>query len=84
MHAQGIGLTETRSADAMWVSVGGELSAWWVLSANVEARIGAGALVPVVHPKLDLIGLDGGMSVGNVFQPAAAAFRAATAAVFRF
>jgi hypothetical protein len=84
MHAQGIVLTQTRSADAMWVSVGGELAAWWVLGANVEVRIGAGALVPVLHPRLDLIGLSGGMSVGNVFQPAAAAFRGATAAVFRF
>jgi hypothetical protein len=84
MHAQGIGLKEARSSDAVWVSVGGELSAWLVLSPNIETRIGVGALVPVVHPKLDLIGLGGGTNMGIVWQPGVAALRAGTAVVFRF
>jgi hypothetical protein len=83
IHAQGIGVSEARSTDAIWVSVGGELSAWWVLGANVEARIGVGALFPVVRPHFELIGV-GNMRVGSVFEPGVAALRAATAVVFRF
>jgi hypothetical protein len=77
MHAEGIGLSQPRTADATWVSVGGELAAWLGLGANFEARLGAGVLVPVVRPNFELI------EVGSVFEPGVGV-RASIAAVARF
>jgi hypothetical protein len=77
MHAEGIGVSQSRTTDATWVSLGGELAAWLGLGANFEARLGAGVLEPVVRPNFKLT------DVGSVFEPGLAV-RAGTAAVVRF
>jgi hypothetical protein len=77
IHAEGVGLGRVRATDAAWVSLGGELAASWAVGANFEARLGAGALVPVLRPNFELTGL------GSVFEQGVA-LRAETAAVIRF
>jgi hypothetical protein len=77
IHAEGIDVAQPRSSDAVWLSFGGEISAWWVLGANVEARLGVGALAPAVRPTFEIAG------AGRVFEPGVA-LRASTAAVMRF
>jgi hypothetical protein len=78
IHVDGIDVSQARATDAVWVSAGGELSAWWLIGANFEARIGAGLLVPVVRPTFEVTG------AGTVFEPGMIALRAATAVVMRF
>jgi hypothetical protein len=77
IHAEGIGVSQSRTTEAAWLSLGGELAAWVALGPHFEARLGAGVLTPVVRPNFELTGL------GNVFQPGVAV-RAGTAAVVRF
>ena len=77
IHAQGIGLSQTRTANAAWLSLGGELAAWLSLGQTFEARLGAGVLVPVMRPNFELTGL------GSVFEPGVAV-RAGAAGVIRF
>ena len=56
MHAQGTGVSQGRSTDAAWLSLGGELALWCAFGAHVEARIGGGMLAPVVRPDFELSG----------------------------
>jgi hypothetical protein len=77
MHAGGIGVSQPRTTDAAWLSLGGELATWLGLGANFEARLGAGVLVPVIRPNFDLTG------AGSVFQPGVGV-RAGMATVVRF
>jgi hypothetical protein len=77
IHAEGIGISQSRVTDAPWLSLGGELAMWLVLGAHFELRVDAGALVPVVRPNFGLTGL------GDVFEPGVAA-RGGGAAVVRF
>jgi hypothetical protein len=77
IHAEGMGLAQTRATDAAWVSFGGGLAASWVLGTHLEARLDAGAMVPVLSPTFELTGL------GRVFEPGFS-LRVGTAAVIRF
>jgi hypothetical protein len=77
IHAQGIGVSQSRSADSAWLSLGAELAAWFGLGRHFEARVGVGVLAPAVRPNFELTGL------GSVFQPGVAV-RGGTAAVVRF
>jgi hypothetical protein len=77
MHAGGTGVSQPRTTDAPWLSLGGELAAWLGLGAQIEARLGAGILAPVVRPDFELTG------AGGVFQPGVAV-RASVAGVVRF
>jgi hypothetical protein len=88
IHAEGISVSQPLATDAAWLSVGGELVAWWVLGAHFEARLGAGALIPAVRPDLQLTGYPAaarGYQTGprRVFEPGMAAC-AGAAAVLRF
>jgi hypothetical protein len=88
LHAEGIGASEARATDAAWLSLGGEVIVWWILGAHFEARLGAGVLIPVVRPSLELSGyvrpgapyLTG---PGTVFEPGVAV-SGGTALVIRF
>jgi hypothetical protein len=77
MHAGGTGVSQPRTTDAPWLSLGGALVAWLGVGAHFEARLGAGILVPVVRPDFELTG------AGSVFQPGVAV-RADVAGVVRF
>lgn len=77
LHAAGIGILQSRTTDAPWFSLGGNVDAWLRLDSNFEVRLSAGVLAPVVRPDFELSGL------GQVFQQGVA-MRAGTAAVLRF
>jgi hypothetical protein len=77
IHAEGIGVAQVRTSDAVGMSLGGEVAASWAVGTNFEWRLGAGVLVPVIRPRFELTG------VGSVFEPGLA-LRAETSAVFRF
>jgi hypothetical protein len=77
IQAEGVGVSQPRSADAALLSFGGELVAWLVLGAHFEVRLGVGVLLPAVRPNFELTG------PGSVFEPGVAV-RAGTAAVVRF
>jgi hypothetical protein len=77
IHGEGIGISQSRGADAAWLSLGGEIAVWLSLGERLDVRLDVSALMPVVRPNFELTGL------GRVFQPGLAV-RGGAAAGVRF